>query len=83
LDDYVGNLEEDLTKVQDIKNNSGLPFLYGFRLLNGAKAKGCNIEKFLVGAYFGLEAKELRDVTASKNVYGVVAETNTAKITNL
>jgi len=72
LDFYRGNLETDPTKVKDIKNNCFLHFLYGFRLLNGAKAKGCNIEKFLVGAYFGLEAEELRDVTASKNVYGVL-----------
>jgi len=84
LDGYTGNLEEDADKVQVIKAKCGLPYPFGIILKGGAKAIGCNIENFLVGAYFGLGAKELRDTTASKNRYGVVAETNTtAKITNL
>eukprot|EP00984_Skeletonema_dohrnii_P002484 scaffold862_cov76-Skeletonema_dohrnii-CCMP3373.AAC.2 len=82
LDGYDGNLEIDSDKVEAIKGNEdegcGLPFLYlyGIKLLNGAKAVGCDIENFLVGAYVGQGAEELSDVTVSNNRYGVVIETN-------
>jgi len=81
LNEYEGHLEADSEKVEVIKGNDndgcGLPFIYGVKLLNGAKAVGCDIENFLVGAYVGQGAKELSDVTVSNNRYGVVIETNT------
>mmetsp|Transcript_23405 Transcript_23405/g.35469 ORF Transcript_23405/g.35469 Transcript_23405/m.35469 type:complete len:578 (+) Transcript_23405:101-1834(+) len=86
LNEYEGNLEAEPSKVKFIKGNEGcgLPFLYGVKLLNGAKAVGCDIENFLVGAYVGQGAKELSDVTVSNNRYGVVVETNTTvKITDV
>mmetsp|Transcript_23406 Transcript_23406/g.35480 ORF Transcript_23406/g.35480 Transcript_23406/m.35480 type:complete len:480 (+) Transcript_23406:101-1540(+) len=86
LNEYEGNLEAEPSKVKFIKGNEGcgLPFLYGVKLLNGAKAVGCDIENFLVGAYVGQGAEELSDATVSNNTYGVVVETNTTvKITDI
>jgi len=82
--EFEGNLETDPTKVEEIKNSCNLSYMYGLKLLNGAKLFGCVIETFVVGVYAGQGAEEVKDVTASNNFYGVLAETNEKmKITNV